>query len=98
MDIVIGIDLGTQGVRMQAAGMSGEIVASAHEKLVSNTTQLPAGWAEQDPLDWWRATSACMRHLVNQLPNGAHVSGIAIDSTSGTVLPIDSNGHPLHQA
>jgi xylulokinase len=98
MDIVIGIDLGTQGVRTQAVSATGDIVATAHEKHSLKTPQLPPGWAEQDPLDWWRATATCIRHLLSQLPTGAHISGIAIDSTSATILPIDANGQPLHAA
>jgi D-ribulokinase len=98
MEIVIGIDLGTQGVRMQAVSAEGEIVAATHEKHSLISAQLPPGWAEQDPLDWWRATVICMRHLVNSLPAGAHIAGIAIDSTSATILPIDEYGQPLHSA
>jgi sugar (pentulose or hexulose) kinase len=98
MDIVIGIDLGTQGVRMLAVSAAGEIVAAAHEKHSLVTAQLPSGWAEQDPLDWWRATITCIRHLMSDLPAGAHVAGIAVDSTSATILPIDAHGHPLHAA
>lgn len=98
MEIVIGIDLGTQGVRLQAVSAEGEIVAAAHEKHSLVAAQLPAGWAEQDPLDWWRATLICIRHLIGSLPTGTHVAGIAIDSTSATILPIDKQGHPLHAA
>ncbi len=103
MDVVIGIDLGTQGVRALAVTARGEIVASSQEKLFPDAPNLPAGWAEQNALEWWRATALCLRHLTKSLsevasPSGAHIAGIAIDSTSGTVLPIDDTGQPLHPA
>jgi xylulokinase len=98
MDVVIGIDLGTQGVRTMAVTNNGHILASAHEKLTVSTQALPTGWAEQDANDWWQATRLCLRQLVAQLPAQTHVSGIAIDSTSGTILPVDAQGNSLHAA
>ena len=53
MELVIGIDLGTQGVRAIAVDMNGSVIASANEPLTPVTVQLPPGWAEQDPNMWW---------------------------------------------
>ncbi|MCL5999197.1 MAG: FGGY-family carbohydrate kinase [Chloroflexi bacterium] len=98
MEIVIGIDLGTQGVRMLAVTSQGEITASAEWKFAAAAHVLPPGWVEQDPLEWWQATATCLRKLTASLPPGTHIAGIAIDATSGTVLPVDSAGEPLHPA
>jgi sugar (pentulose or hexulose) kinase len=97
-DIVIGIDLGTQGVRILAVDDSGRILASASEMFAPFPIELPTGWAEQDPITWWNATTSCLRQLTSALPADIHISGIAIDATSGTVLPIDADGRPLHNA
>ena len=97
-DIVIGIDIGTQGVRVLAVDHGGRIVASASEKFALSSVQLPTGWAEQDALTWWSGAASCLRQLTGALPPDANISGIAIDATSGTVLPIDGAGRPLHNA
>lgn len=59
--ITLGIDLGTSGVKLALIdhdSNGGErVLASASQPL---TVQRPqAGWSEQDPESWWRATLAC---------------------------------------
>lgn len=98
MEVVIGIDLGTQGVRCLAVTAEGKVLAQADVKLELSTPSLPEGWAEQDPLDWWRVTATCLRALTAQLHSTDRVVGVCVDSTSGTVLPIDAAGEPLHNA
>lgn len=98
MEIVIGIDLGTQGVRILAVDNKGSIVASSAERLEPNTTSLPSGWVEQDPVSWWNAAVHCLKQLTAALPIHTQIVGIAVDSTSGTVLPVDADGNPLHHA
>jgi sugar (pentulose or hexulose) kinase len=53
--------------------------------------------SEQDPKDWWRALRAAMDDLFTRIP-GARIAGISLDSTSATLLPIDSSGLPLAPA
>jgi xylulokinase len=60
-DVLIGIDVGTSGVKGVAISPDGEVVASADESYPLSTPQ--PGWAEQDPEDWWRATQACLARL-----------------------------------
>jgi D-ribulokinase len=96
-DVVIGLDLGTQGVRALAVNPRGEVLAAA-QQLLAVSPALPPGWFEQDPADWWRAACACLRQVVNDLPPATRVDGIAVDSTSGTILPLDGNGQPLYPA
>ena len=98
MEIVIGIDLGTQGVRVLAVDQNGIIACSVNEQISLTVSTLPSGWSEQNPEAWWTATATCLRHLSASLPTDAHIAGIAIDSTSGTVLPITNDGKPLHPA
>jgi len=53
--------------------------------------------SEQDPKDWWRALCATMDDLFIRIP-GARIAGISLDSTSATLLPVDSSGIPLAPA
>ncbi len=98
IEVVIGVDVGTQGARALAVTPAGAVAASAEQKFAPAMRDLPAGWFEQDALDWWRAASACLRQAVGALPPGAQVAGVSVDSTSGTILPVDARGEPLHPA
>ncbi len=95
MDVVIGVDLGTQGARAIAVTREGVPVASAREALPAPGGNLPAEWHEQDPERWWNAVTTCLRRLARSLPRETAVSGMAVDSTSGTILPVDGKGDPL---
>ena len=60
---LLGIDVGTGGSRAVLIDSDGRIVASAtveHAPFTSPQT----GWAEQDPLDWWRAAAAAVRAVL----------------------------------
>jgi D-ribulokinase len=97
-EVVIGIDLGTQGIRALAVYAGGRVAAEAHVRLPDTPGGLPAGWSEQDPREWRRAMMVCLRALTGQLPGQARMAGVCIDSTSGTILPVDAVGNPLHNA
>lgn len=98
--VVLGIDLGTQGVRILAVNPTGSIIASASERLPLPLDQsaLPDGWVEQDAHDWWSATVACLRSLAAKLNPAVSVAGIAIDSTSGTIVPLTAAQEPAGMA
>ena len=100
--IVIGIDVGTQGVRVLAVDKSGQILSSAQEAFPKSINDLPEGWFEQNPTDWWRTTQNCLSSALNQLKNADfpldNIVAISIDSTSGTIVPIDAFGNPLYPA
>jgi xylulokinase len=72
---LIGIDVGTSGVKGVAIDAGGKILAQAE---VSYPLATPRpGWAEQDPEDWWRATSAVFHRLRSstERPAGIGLSG-----------------------
>ena len=99
MELVLGIDLGTQGVRILAVDPQGTRIAAASRHLIlSGSNSLPNGWHEQNPLDWWQIIKECLRDLLSKLPGDSQIAGLSVDSTSGTVLPIDQSGKPLYPA
>jgi xylulokinase len=51
--ILVGLDVGTSGVKALAISPDGEVVAKAEEEYELSIPR--PGWAEQDPEDWWRA-------------------------------------------
>lgn len=93
--VVLGIDLGTQGVRVLAVDPRGGIISTAHDRLPPAISGLPPGWFEQDPQAWWQSLVKCLRQIVQGLPAQVQVSGLAVDSTSGTIVAVDEHANPL---
>jgi ribulokinase len=94
---VIGVDGGTEGVRVGVFTTSGAEVATAR---VSYPTDHPrAGWAEQRPDDWWSALVQATRQALHaaQIPV-ASVAGMAVAATCSTVVATDRLGKPLRPA
>ncbi len=61
MSILIGLDVGTSGVKGIALSDEGELLATAEEGYQLSTPK--PGWAEQDPEDWWKASQAVLARL-----------------------------------
>ena len=60
-DALVGLDVGTTGVKALAVSADGAVVATATESYDLSTPH--PGWAEQDPEDWWRASKAALERL-----------------------------------
>ncbi len=58
MATLIGLDVGTTGVKAVAISPDGEVLARAEEEYALAIPQ--PGWAEQDPEDWWRASERAL--------------------------------------
>jgi xylulokinase len=58
---LIGLDVGTSGVKGIALSPDGDVLAVAEEGYPLSTPR--PGWAEQDPEDWWRAAQAVLARL-----------------------------------
>jgi xylulokinase len=59
--MLVGLDVGTTGVKALAITPNAEVVASAEAEYPLSTPQ--PGWAEQDPEDWWRGAQAALAQL-----------------------------------
>src|SRR5579864_8156892 len=65
MDVLLGIDIGTTGVKAALfASEDGRTLSSA---FVDYPLYHPRpGWAEQQPEDWWQATLNAIRHCLRE--------------------------------
>ena len=91
-DLLLGLDLGTGGVRALLVSEAGEVVA-AHSEEYPLATPKP-GWAEQDPEDWWRASVAAIRGALAKAP-GVRVAAIGLSGQMHGLVMCDANGVPL---
>ena len=92
---VIGLDLGTSGVRAVAVDASGKILALGSATLP--TTKATGARREQSPEDWWNGCRTALDELSLKLDLSA-ARAIAVDATSGTILPVDNHNRPLAAA
>ena len=88
-EVVLGIDIGTSGVRIAATDRSNVLKSMSSSPIIA--PMQTGGRILQDPLLWWNAVLAAFKGLDL---SGLVVRAIAIDGTSGTILPIYSDGRP----
>lgn len=62
MAALIGIDLGTSGVKVLAIDQKGRTLAAASESYP--LFQPKAGWSEQNPEDWWAGVTRAIRKIL----------------------------------
>lgn len=87
----LGIDLGTQSVRVLAVTADGTVVGRGAAPLGGRRE---GERHEQDPRQWWETVCAAARQAVGEAP-GVRIGGLAVCGTSGTVLLTDVAGRPL---
>ena len=99
LPVVLGVDVGTSGVRSLAATCEGDVLAEARAALSDLPAAKPAH--EQDANAWWRAVCHTLKELRANLELTQHwpgVAGIAVTSTSGSLVLADSRGDPVRPA
>jgi D-ribulokinase len=94
-DLVLGIDVGTSGVRAAIVDESGRCQCFASTAIAPPINI--GGHATQDPADWWRATRYVLANLSQRI-DLKRIGAIAVDGTSGTVLGVDVTGRPVAPA
>jgi xylulokinase len=83
--MVIGIDLGTSGVKVALLDAQGQVIAVTSAPLqVSRPHPL---WSEQDPESWWLATDQAMQALAQQHDlSGVQAIGLSGQMHGATLL------------
>ncbi|HEY1667591.1 MAG TPA: FGGY family carbohydrate kinase [Trebonia sp.] len=92
---VLGIDLGTSGVKVLVAGSDGEVLGRG---TAGYPVRVPAsGRAEAAPGDWWLATRAAVRAALAEADR-VTVTAMAVAGQMHGVVLVDDRGAPLRQA
>jgi xylulokinase len=92
---VVGLDVGTTGVKGIAVAPDGTVAAVAEHGYPLSTPQ--AGWSEQNPEDWWRATEVVLGALGAEL-GGAHIAGIGLTGQMHGLVAVDSSDSVIRPA
>jgi xylulokinase len=94
---IIAHDLGTTGDKATLFSDEGKLIASFFSPY--NTYYPKAGWAEQNPYDYWNAFCETTKALVSE--TGIKPTDVAVVSFSGQMmaaLPVDKDGNALRNS
>ena len=91
MTSLVGLDVGTTGVKALAISPDGAVVAKAEEEYPLSTPH--PGWSEQDPDDWWRATERALTRL-----GAADIVGIGLAGQMHGLVLLDEADRVLRPA
>jgi len=95
-DFILAHDVGTSGTKSSLVSREGEIVAS---HATAHPTHTPrAGWAEQNPEDWWAGVCRNTRAILDERPElrsrvacigvSGHMLGcVAVDAAGSALAP-----------
>jgi xylulokinase len=87
---LVGLDVGTTGVKALALSPEGDVLARAEESYGLSTPY--PGWAEQDPEDWWRAAERALAKL------GGEPAAIGLSGQMHGLVVLDDRDRVLRPA
>jgi xylulokinase len=94
-DSFLGLDIGTSGVKAILVRATGDVVGTAVSPLALSTPH--PGWAEQDPDDWWTASTTAIRNVLQQSPN-ERVLAVGISGQMHSSVFLDKGGRVIRPA
>ncbi len=91
----VGIDVSTTASKALVMDEQGSMIAvQSHPHSLSTPRPL---WSEQDPEDWWRASSQAIRDVLKQIPP-EQVAAIGLTGQMHGLTALDAGGRPLRPA
>ncbi len=97
MDLFLGIDVSTTGSKALLIDTKGNVVASAFAQHTLSTPK-PL-WSEQDPEEWWLATSLAIRSTLNQHGlDSSDVKAVGLTGQMHGLVLLDESGQVLRPA
>ncbi|WP_414513743.1 xylulokinase [Nostoc sp. PCC 9305] len=94
-DIVVGLDLGTGGVRAIAVNLQGQIIAQSTRSYPLLTPQ--PGWTEQNSSDWVEASLDALFDVTQEL-NGHRAIALGLSGQMHGMVPLDADGKAIRPA
>ncbi len=97
MSFLLGLDIGTSGVKALLMRETGEVAGSA-------TVEYPLysprpGWTEQDPEDMWQASVKAIRKVLDQCAvAGSEVKGVGLSGQMHSSVFLDENYQVIRPA
>lgn len=95
MEYVIGIDLGTSGLKSIVVNENGEVVNEDHVKY--ETFHDKTGYSEMDPEKWYEATVESLKRLFSS-EFGKEIKGVSFSGQMHGLVMIDEDGEVIRPA
>ncbi len=92
MTALVGLDVGTTGVKAIALSPDGEVLATATRDYPLSTPR--PGWAEQDPADWWAAAESAL----DDVTAGRDVAAIGLSGQMHGLVVLDDADRVIRPA
>lgn len=97
MPLLIGLDIGTTGVKGILINEKGNILGSASSEYALYTPK-PL-WSEQNPLDWWNGTKDVIKKLIHSLRmSPKNIVGIGLTGQMHGAVFLDHKGEIIRHA
>ncbi|QIB34574.1 FGGY-family carbohydrate kinase [Ancylobacter pratisalsi] len=94
MSYVLGLDIGTTSTIGLLLKLPGEIAAMTSRPVTLSSPH--AGWAEEDPAQWWDNVCAITRELIATAGiDPAEIAAIGVTGMLPAVVLLDAEGHLL---
>ncbi|MEM2848651.1 MAG: FGGY family carbohydrate kinase, partial [Candidatus Bathyarchaeia archaeon] len=92
MRYFLGLDIGTKNIKAAILNDEGNVEEEASTPVYDLIHQPRDGFVERDPLALWERVCETLKKLKFK----DKVEGVCVDATSGTIVPLDEEGVPLH--
>ncbi|MFN2364804.1 MAG: xylulokinase, partial [Halarsenatibacteraceae bacterium] len=97
MQYLLGLDIGTSGVKGILINLNGEIILKKLENYELLTPEI--GWTEQNPDDWWEATKKVIQNIVKDANvDSSSIKGIGISGQMHSSVFLDKNNSVIRPA
>jgi len=97
MGYLLGLDIGTSGVKALLVSSEGKIISSKTESYPLATPH--SGWAEQSPYDWWEATVKVIKETVSNNPiDSNQIKGISLSGQMHSSVFLDEKMEVIRPA
>lgn len=97
MNYLIGVDIGTSGTKTVLFNESGQVITSSSKEY--DIIQKQAGWAEQNPEDWWLATKETLKDIVIEAKiDTAQIKGIGLSGQMHGLVLLNKEGKVIRDA
>lgn len=97
MKYLLGIDIGTSGTKTVLFDRGGNPISSSTAEYPLYQPEI--GWAEQDPLDWWKAVCITINDVIKDSNiNPESISGIGLSGQMHGLVMLDGDGNVLRKS
>ncbi|WP_112322881.1 FGGY-family carbohydrate kinase [Oceanibium sediminis] len=97
MKYVIGLDIGTTSTIGLLIGLPDKVLAQASRPVTLHSPE--AGWAEEDPDEWWRNVCDIIPELLNKGGvSGEDVAAIGVSGMLPALVTLDAAGNVIRRS